>query len=280
MMVAVVHTRSSPCRCHEAVLAALTAAGIESRDIDSDSLPAGLDAVRGCSFAFDQTDTGDRHAVREALASAGLEIIGTPPPEARLLDEKLLAREWLVRHGIPVAPAGPHLGWPRVVKASGTHGSRGVRLVRSAEEESRARLELGPSEAVEEYVPGREVAVAVLGRRRAHALPPVEIRIPGPIYTSEDKWGLENPPVIRSDVSPDLAKRLETAYLRLGLRDFARFDLRVRPDGSWAILEVNVRPSLEPEGLLCIAASFEGWSPSEVVLGLLAGAGGPGRCPW
>lgn len=281
MTVAVVHTRNSPCLCHRAVLDALASAGLEGREIDCDTLPEAADRLRGCRFAFDQSDTyrgtGDRFRVAEILWAAGLEVIGSPPAKARLLDDKRRAREALARAGLPLPATGTAMGWPRIVKSSGFHGSRGVRLVHTpAEEEDARRGEC----VVEEFVPGREVAVAVVGRRRPRALPPVEVRIAGPIYTEHDKWSEANPAVVRAELPREAVRALERATAELGLRDFARFDLRVRPDGRWIVLEVNVRPSLEPEGLLCAAASFEGLSAREVSLGLLAGAGGPGRCPW
>ncbi len=275
MTVAVVHTFGSPCRCHAAILGALRAAGLEAREIDADSLPQDVSALAGCRFAFDQTDSyrgdGFRYPVAEALQTAGLEVIGSPPEVGRLLDDKRRAREELERVGLPVAPLAT--GWPRVVKAAGVHGSRAVRLVRTPEEQARAIAECGPSAFAEEYVAGREVAVGIVGRKRPRVLPPVEIRIPGEIYTREDKWGEVNPAVVRAEVSPDLSSRLLAAYSALGLRDFARFDSRVRPDGSWIVLEVNVRPSLEPDGLLAIAAGLEGISPARLILSLLAEAG-------
>jgi D-alanine-D-alanine ligase len=268
MIVAVVHTPASPCRCHESVLAALAGAGIEGRLIDGDSLPEGSDRLRGCRIAFDQTDTyrggGDRYLVGEALRRAGLEVVGSSPEVSRVLDDKRQCKESLRRIGLPV-PGAP--GWPRIVKAAHEHGSRGTRLVRTPEEEAEA-LRAGEA-IVEEFVAGREVAVGVIGRGRARVLPPVEIRIRGPIYTAEEKWSDDNPEVMRAEVPAEITGRLGDAYFRLGLRDMARFDLRVRPDGSWAVLEVNVRPSLEPVGLLAAAARLDGLDTPQLILGLL-----------
>jgi D-alanine-D-alanine ligase len=61
----------------------------------------------------------------------------------------------------------------------------------------------------------------------------------------------------------------------LGLRDLARVDVRLREDGRWAVLEINVRPSLESVALLSMAARLEGISNPELILGLLREAGGP-----
>jgi len=282
MTVAVVHTSTSECRCHSAILEALGGAGIEAREIDADSLPHGTAALKGCRFAFDQTDTyrgdGQRYLVSEALIGAGLTIIGSPPEVGRRLDDKLQARTALQQLGLPVAPLPS--GWPRIIKAPRVHGSRGVRLVAHPEEERQARLELGEPLVIEEYVAGREVAVGILGRRNPTLLPGVEIQIRGLIYSQEEKWTLFPPPFLPVDLPEDVPERLAAAYRTLGLHDMARFDLRLRPDGSWVILEVNVRPSLEPIGVLAKAASLKGITTSQMFLGLLAGAGGPGVCPW
>lgn len=274
MTVAVVHTADSACLCHVSVLDALESAGIPAREIDADSLPEGAAQLQGCRFAFDQTDTyrgtGNRGVVPATLRSLGIEVIGTP--DSTELDDKLRCRAKLESVNLPVPALAT--GWPRIVKAPGFHGSHGVRYVRTAEDE-RAALAALPGAFVEEYVPGREIAVGLLGRGRPRVLPPVEIRIAGPIYTAEEKWGAGTPPVERADIPDDIPRRLADAYGELGLRDFARFDLRVRPDGTWAVLEVNVRPSLEPVGLFAIAAAFDGIATRELILGLLRTAGGP-----
>lgn len=288
-LVAVVHTFKSPCLCHATALAALSGAGIPAREIDADSLPENRHALAGCAFAFDLTDTyrggGDRFVVAGALQQAGIPVIGTPPPATRVADDKILARRALARLGLPVPPVGPDIGWPRVLKAPRWHGSRAVRIARNAAEEGKAWVELlgefGPPLLVEEFVPGKEVSAALVGREQVHLLPLVEVQIPAGFYGFEDKWSDRNPGLARAElpeaVEADILRRLAAAYQALGLRDYARFDLRVRDDGRWAALEVNVRPSLEPGGVLEAAARLERMTLQDLVLGLLAAAGGPGE---
>jgi D-alanine-D-alanine ligase len=172
-----------------------------------------------------------------------------------------------------------------VLKAPRWHGSRALRLARDAAEEETASAELaaefGTPLLVEEFVPGKEVAVAMLGRPCLRMLPPVEVDTPSRLYDRRDKWSAENPRLSRArlpgELEREIIRSLAGASPALGLRDLARFDLRVRGDGSWVALEVNIRPSIEPGGILELAAALEGLTLEDAVLGLLAAAGGPGR---
>ncbi len=116
---------------------------------------------------------------------------------------------------------------------------------------------------VEEYLPGREFTVALLGNGdSARILPIVEIKFgslpPGvnPIYSYEAKWiwdRSDKPLDIFScpaDLNPALQSAVEDLCLRayqvLRCRDWCRIDVRLDGAGMPQILELNPLPGILP----------------------------------
>jgi D-alanine-D-alanine ligase len=132
----------------------------------------------------------------------------------------------------------------------------------------------------EEYIPGQEITVGVLGNRPAALLGMMEMAFRDSsekdfCYSLEVKRDWKklveyySPPRVDARIE----KEIENASLRffktLGLRDFARFDFRINPEGRSYFLEVNPLPGLNPEsGDLVILAQKKGWSYQELVLNI------------
>jgi D-alanine-D-alanine ligase len=146
---------------------------------------------------------------------------------------------------------------------------------------------------VEEYLPGREFTVAVLGNgEHARLLPIVEIKFdslpPGvsPIYSYEAKWiwdETDNPLEIfecPADISPDLEKEIGEialrAYHALRCRDWCRIDLRLDASNKPHIIELNPLPGIlpRPEQNSCFpkAARAAGLTYNQLVLMVLDSA--------
>jgi len=68
--------------------------------------------------------------------------------------------------------------------------------------------------------------------------------------------------VLRADLPDDLHSELEAlarhAFRALGLRDYARFDIRLSSGGTLFFLEANTTPSLEPLEALALSARWAG----------------------
>jgi D-alanine-D-alanine ligase len=113
---------------------------------------------------------------------------------------------------------------------------------------------------VEEFIPGRELYIGVLGNTRLTTLPVWEMNfgtltnLQSRIATRKVKWdrkyqakhGIASGRA--SDLSPEqelklgrLAKRI---YRALHMSGFARMDLRMRDDGRVYLLEANANPDL------------------------------------
>ena len=107
------------------------------------------------------------------------------------------------------------------------------------------------------------------------ALPVAEWRVEQPILTYDAKLAVEVVPFIAELTDAERAAATDAArraFLRLGLRDYARVDMRLSPDGRAYVLEVNPRPSLEPDSPTAVSAVSAGTSLDEVILALLGRA--------
>jgi len=110
----------------------------------------------------------------------------------------------------------------------------------------------------EEFIPGRELYVGVIGNERLSVLPPRELvmqRAPGEelIATERVKHSLayqaaRGVALVPADLAPDLSGRLARASRRvhsaLHLDGYARLDWRLRDDGELYFLEANPNPEV------------------------------------
>ncbi|MDX2129735.1 MAG: ATP-grasp domain-containing protein [Chloroherpetonaceae bacterium] len=117
---------------------------------------------------------------------------------------------------------------------------------------------------VEEFLPGREFTVGVLGNgAQAEILPIVEIRFDAlpkhskGIYSFEAKWEwdtkdspvevFECPAKLSKDEEDDIRQQVLKAYRTLRCRDWARIDVRFDKNGKATIIEINPLPGILPD---------------------------------
>lgn len=278
-------------------------------------------------------------SAREAQIPAILEMLqipytGSDPVTLALCLDKARTKEILGAHGIPTPqfrvvetpddvarilpgkgalpyPGKPLLKFPLVVKPLSEGSSKGIvnsSVVRNEAELGRevARvLSLYREPAiVEEFLPGREFTVALIGNGDdLRVLPIVEIRFdslpPGahPIYSFEAKWVWDTsdkpleifscPATVDADLELDIESVCLRAWDALRLRDWARIDVRCDASGHPQVIEVNPIPGIlpQPEQNSCFpkAARVAGLSYNAMVrrvldsarsrLGLGAGGG-------
>ena len=110
---------------------------------------------------------------------------------------------------------------------------------------------------VEEFLPGREFTVAIMGNGAgARALPIVEIdfaALPAgavPIYGYEAKWDWNighSCPTLESELAAAIEGESLAAFRALGCRDWARVDVRLDAQGAPHVLEINPLPGIIPD---------------------------------
>jgi len=259
------------------------------------------------AFAFNMSE-GLHGVSREAQIPALLEMLripylGSEPLTLALCLDKARTKEILSYHAIPTAAfAVVHsleelrslrTRFPSMVKPLHEGSSKGIYnscLVRTREELEREVMTTlavyGQPALVEDFLPGREFTVAVLGNgENVRVLPIVEIRFDAlpaganPVYSYEAKWiwdTREDPLKIfdcPARLEPPLREEIESivraTYRVLRCRDWSRIDLRLDPQGRPNILEVNPLPGIlpRPEDNSCFpkAARAAGISYHELI---------------
>lgn len=128
----------------------------------------------------------------------------------------------------------------------------------------------------EEFIPGRELQVTVLETpSKTYALPIAEIAFRGKvknkwnIYGFDEKWAkhlpiykschfIAPPKKLKQDIDAQIKKDSIRAFYTLGLRDYARFDLRYNPKTHrWYFLEANANAGFDPDPRDAMTASIE-----------------------
>ena len=194
--------------------------------------------------------------------------------------DKQAAKALFASAGLPVAPgrivsvaelaAGDPLPLPYVIKPLNEGSSVGVTVVRDGDNR-RAEIArgwtFGPAALVEEYIPGRELTVAVLDDR---ALAVTEILpVAGEFYDYESKYaGGGSRHIVPALVHPDVyAQAMDVAVAAhqvLGCRGATRCDFRyddtAGEPGRLVLLEINTQPGLTPTSLLPEQAAYCGIS--------------------
>jgi D-alanine-D-alanine ligase len=251
---------------------------------------------------------------REAQIPAMLDMLGIPytgsdPVTLGICLDKRRTKEILAYHGVPtprftvvhaLAELPARLRYPLMVKPTLEGSSKGVTdraLVhdrRSLIRQVEWVLETYRQPAlVEEFLPGREFTVALLGNEAdLTALPAVEINfgtLPtgvNPIYSYEAKWiwDREESPLqiftCPAPLDPPLRERIEAickrAFRVLGCRDWCRIDVRLDRHGVPNIIELNPLPGIlpRPEQNSCFpkAARAAGLSYEQMILSVVNAA--------
>jgi D-alanine-D-alanine ligase len=164
--------------------------------------------------------------------------------------------------------------YPLVVKPNEQGSTVGLTIVTQPgdlDEALRLAFEYGVEALVEQFIPGRELTVAVLGNE---ALPIVEIRPHGGHYDYESKYTAGRSEYFcPADLPEPLARTIQELGLRaahaLGCRGVSRVDFRLSPDDEPYCLEVNTIPGMTPTSLVPMAAKARGLSYDQLVARML-----------
>lgn len=241
----------------------------------------------------------------ELLERAGIAYTGNAPSSLRLAHAKDETRRILAAHGVPIprgaveervgtVPDLAELGLelPLFLKPARTDASIGIDQgsIARTKQAFAERLEFlrarfpGPY-LIEEYLPGREVNVAIFPEPSAGHYVCTEIDFsacpPGvaPIVTYDCKWRPGTPEYAARSVPSkgrlpdrDIAAAqaiARDAFTAIGGRSYGRIDLRTGIDGRLYVIDVNPNPDIHPEAGLMIAARSIGIDHDALVLSLI-----------
>ncbi|MER3524524.1 MAG: D-alanine--D-alanine ligase [Ignavibacteria bacterium] len=245
---------------------------------------------------------------RESQIPAILEMLqipylGSDPLTLGICLDKSRAKEILSYYRIPTAGfrvirsmddfEDVRVKFPAIVKPLHEGSSKGIynsSVVRNPDEltsEVRIVLETYDEPAlVEDFLPGREFTVALLGNgKEVQVLPLVEIKFDAlpagvnPIYSYEAKWiwdqrdrpldVFECPASVEDALREEIERICKEAYRVLNCRDWSRIDVRLDAHGKPHILEINPLPGIlpNPEDNSCFpkAARAAGMSYNQLI---------------
>ncbi len=196
-----------------------------------------------------------------------------------LAGDKALSKQILSWHRIPCpgfavfpqrarkAKLPSRLAFPVIVKAATLHGSAGISQASIVYDDAdlQERVEfmhrtVQDDVVVEQFIPGREITVAVLGNERLDVMPVWETwfdKLPAgneAIATSRIKWDVDYAQKIgyqcgpARDLSPEQGKQIQNiakrTYRALNMSGYGRVDMRMAEDGKVYVIEANVNPDL------------------------------------
>ena len=256
-----------------------------------------------CDLVFNLAESFGGNDTADAGIAAYLELIGkrfTGAGSHGLLyaQDKAIAKKILEFHGIhtPVFARSfrgrldfsHDLEFPVIVKPAREDGSIGIEFnaVVNSIRELMERIDwlhanFDSPVLIEEYVEGREMYVGVLGNGTPTPLPVVELdlsKLPEGtprIAGAEVKWGrgtraYRDTKSAVADGLPDetigtLQQTALAVFQALELRDYARIDMRLRPDGRVAVIEANPNPWLASKAEFAMAARKAGRTYPQLV---------------
>ncbi len=203
-------------------------------------------------------------AMNKAMSKRVFEQVGVPTPRWQLVGAGRLDT-------VDATALG---GYPLIVKPNEQGSTVGLTVVTEAKDLPAAldtAFEYGREALVEQFIPGRELTVAVLGDE---ALPIVEIRPKGGHYDYESKYTSgASEYFCPADLPEPLARRIRELGLRaaqaLDCAGVSRVDFRLSPQDEPYCLEVNTIPGMTPTSLVPMAAKAKGLSYDQLVARML-----------
>jgi D-alanine-D-alanine ligase len=255
------------------------------------------DLVFNLAESFAGNDTAD-YCIASYLELLNKRFTGSGSHGLLYAQDKAVAKKILEFHGVhtPVFARSfrgrldfsHDLAFPVIVKPAREDGSIGIEFnaVVSSIRELMERIDwlhanFDSPVLIEEYVEGREMYVGVLGNDNPQPLPVVELdlsKLPEGtprIAGAEVKWGKgtrayrDTKSAIAEDLSEEAATLMQTTavavYQALELRDYARIDMRLRPDGRVAVIEANPNPWLASKAEFSLAARKSGRNYTQLI---------------
>lgn len=231
----------------------------------------------------------------EYLEGIGLPFTGCPAKALKLCLDKARTKAILKASGIStpdyqiISPQALHsfgLGYPCIVKPPAEDASHGITETsvvndfRSLEREVVRISAIYGRALVEKFLGGREFNVTVLDGDGGLVLPVSEIGYSLPPYlpkilTFAAKWEPESdyyggtqvncPAGLTSEEEKEIRALSLLVFKQLGLRGYARLDMRMDEEGHVHVLEVNPNPDISPDAGVARQVIAAGMSYNEFI---------------
>ena len=239
-----------------------TAAYLDQAQIVDVARSTGADAIHpGYGFLSENA------AFAEGVENSGILFIGPSASVIRLMGDKIHAREFASKHGVPVAPSAvqdgslehfieraARVGFPLLIKAASGGGGKGMRIVREAAELADSVREAA-GEAQRYFRDGRVYAERYIERPRH-----IEVQVLGDgngnvVHLFERECSIQRryQKIIEESPAPNLPEETRDAMCAAAVRlaSAARYrnagtiEFVLAPDGAFYFLEMNTRLQVE-----------------------------------
>ena len=247
-------------------------------------------------------------AVYDQNVVAYLELLGVPytgcsPRGLVIARDKAMSKKLLAYHRIRcprfkaarrgrVVRRPERLGFPIIVKSLNEEASRGISKASLVEDDEalvkRVKFihqRIGTDAILEEFIPGRELYVGLIGNVRLTALPPRELVLKNResdemlIATErmkhdiayQEKHGVEivSPRPLPEGLVIQLERQSKRIYRILDLEGYGRIDYRLDKEDRLYFLEANPNPEIAQEEEFASAAEAAGLSYETVIQRIL-----------
>jgi D-alanine-D-alanine ligase len=208
------------------------------------------------------------------------------------MDKVMTKRIWLeaglptpgyraLTHVSEVTAAATALGLPLMMKAPHEGSTLGIVKATEVAELTHAYEVAAQYDEVvlaEQFVAGRELTVALLGRGKdARALPVIEIVAPQGNYDYQHKYFSDDtqylcPAPLEQTLATEIAEISVKAYRALGCEGWGRADLMLDQNNRPWLLEMNTSPGMTGHSLVPMAAKAIGMSYPELCMQILKDA--------
>jgi len=236
---------------------------------------------------------GEDGALQGALELLGIPYTGSGPMASSLAMDKVMTKRVWLEAGLPtpgyraltdaseVAAAVAALGLPLMMKAPHEGSTLGIVKATAASELTQAYQTAAQFDEVvlaEQFVAGRELTVAILGRGKgARALPIIEIVAPQGNYDYQHKYFSDDtqylcPAPLDQALAIEIAEIAVQAYRAVGCEGWGRADLMLDQNNRPWLLEINTSPGMTGHSLVPMAAKAIGMSYPELCMQILTGA--------
>jgi len=272
----------------QGVSRALRSLGAEVAEIDvrdeNFQLPSDVDLA----FLTIHGTFGEDGQLQRILERRGIAYTGEGVEGSRTAFDKIRSKEKFREHGVTtplwevIHPGQrPTIPLPIVVKPPREGSTVGVVIVKNEAEIESAISEAanyGRELLVEQFVPGRELTIGILGDE---ALPIIEIIPKGGFYDFTNKYPFLNPQagggaehVCPAKIDAEKTKEIQELALRAfraaDLQVYGRVDVILSESGEPFILEINNIPGMTEASLLPEAAAVAGISYIDLCARIIA----------
>jgi D-alanine-D-alanine ligase len=275
------------------VLAALKNRGIDAHPFD----PAERSLAELAAEKFDRVFIalhgryGEDGSLQGALEQLGIPYTGSGVMASSIAMDKICTKKIWLYHELTtpkyavlnaktnLSEVPQKLGLPLIVKPPHEGSTIGITKVNSTEEMQAAytlAAQFDEEVLAEEFIQGRELTVAILGRGdNAQALPIIEIVAPEGNYDYQNKYFTDDtkylcPAPIDAALTAEIQAMCVEAYRAVNCEGWARVDVLLRhSDNKPFLIEINTSPGMTGHSLVPMAARETGMSYEELCVSIL-----------